>query len=591
MAIRLNKSQKIGGVDYPNGIAIIGLDKAVESLASQGGAASPVNLAVAENPVQVLPGSGPIPDRLSSLSRAIAFGQRQLLRRLNVLGDSLTTYSTMPHVPRGATTWNTSGITTGAGGLNSVAGGSWINNYAIDGRAPAGAGGVLETDGAGRLRWTYTADAAGPWVDVSAGGFFEIPSATDARGIFVAICKNRQRATATSETLAVAGFPNSNIGSPILFPSWLQAALGPGVAMSHYGISGDTLDNIISRGAQAWANSPDALVTLIGVNDSPATAAEADALAAKYISWSETAIQFVPMLYVGGVFPQASSSVAARQHLSRFSESMRRYALTRPLQVRYWDEYNRMAHPTATDGTCRTGVQHTDLLHLMPFGAALAGNGNLLQQLMQDWSLPTAAQRSRAISPWDSTTRSGYVNTNPLLKGSAGTGSGSNGVTGPVPDGWAVTRSGANQTCVLSTQSLPDAPDAFVVTVANASAASEYHQFSQSVAAPTGIAVGDFIALEFDGQLLQATLIGTLQAQLVTNGNTKGTYLLQPTRAVSTFASGVLQPPINLRSEPIKYEAGMFPMTLTMRFGGGFGSAAGSSGSLLVKRLEVLIVD
>lgn len=48
MAIRLTKGQKINGIDYPNGIAIIGLDAVVEAAASQGGGAVPVNLAVVD---------------------------------------------------------------------------------------------------------------------------------------------------------------------------------------------------------------------------------------------------------------------------------------------------------------------------------------------------------------------------------------------------------------------------------------------------------------------------------------------------------------------------------------------------------------
>lgn len=48
MSIRLNRGQKINGVDYPAGIAIVGLDKEVEALASQGGGATSVNLAVVD---------------------------------------------------------------------------------------------------------------------------------------------------------------------------------------------------------------------------------------------------------------------------------------------------------------------------------------------------------------------------------------------------------------------------------------------------------------------------------------------------------------------------------------------------------------
>lgn len=46
MAVRLLKGQTIGGVDYPAGIAIVGLDAEVEAAASQGGGGEPVNLFV-----------------------------------------------------------------------------------------------------------------------------------------------------------------------------------------------------------------------------------------------------------------------------------------------------------------------------------------------------------------------------------------------------------------------------------------------------------------------------------------------------------------------------------------------------------------
>lgn len=59
MAIRLIKSQRINGVDYPAGVAIIGLDLMAESLAMQGGGAVPVNVAVLDTSVQPTALAGP----------------------------------------------------------------------------------------------------------------------------------------------------------------------------------------------------------------------------------------------------------------------------------------------------------------------------------------------------------------------------------------------------------------------------------------------------------------------------------------------------------------------------------------------------
>jgi len=512
--------------------------------------------------------------------QSLVSGARKQLGKLNFLGDSLTSQTVWPTVPRGAGVWP---ITSPWTNLNSV--GGWISNYAFDGRAPSGASGTLETDGLGKLRFTYTGDSAGPWVDVSAGGFFEIPSATSGRGVHVAICKSQQRPTAGSDAVATGGLIQTQVGQLIVYPSWVQAALGPAVACQLWGISGDNLAGVETRWRAAVANSPDALVLLIGTNDAPSTQAACDALLSRYIALVEQIITVVPMVYIGGIFPRSDVAAGVRSLLSSLSDGLRRYAATQPQKVRYWDAYPRLANPAAADGTARTGVQHTDNLHLMPYGAQVATE-DLLTQIRQDWSLPTVANKSRGLAPWDSTSRTGSLVTNPTLKGSGGTGSGSNGVTGNVPTGWTISRGASTQTCALSTVSTTDGQDALLLTVANAGA-FDYNELVQIVSVPAGLNAGDYVVMEFDAQIISATNLTQLQFMLNTSGNKNSIYMLQPSRPVNVFAPGVAQPVMRMRSEPMLMAAGITSMTITLRIGG----AGAMNAAFAVSRIDVLRVD
>lgn len=504
------------------------------------------------------------------------------------LGDSLTRGATLrtTNAPDHRPWWgsSTAFVNTNLGGT------TWIITIALDGRAAAGSTGTLETDGAARLRWTFTGDTAGPWVDVSLGGFFILSSGTSIYQLQVA-CRNSTAANVTlpgagSGAVSISGISAIISWELLGFPAWVAGAMGE--TFSDYqlwGISGDTTANLLSRTPQALAAvDPGAIVILIGTNDNPTTAALANTCAANIIATIDLCYARCRMVYVGDIFPRTDASATVRKYLALASTKVRDYCRTKP-GIRFWSAVDHLSDPSALPVTLLTGAYHTDNLHLMPYGAYRASI-DLVRQLTYDF-MPDK-HRKGMVDTYDATMITGAWNANPNLKGTAGTATASRGITGTVPDSWTLNRAGGaggTQTCTTSFDTATDGTSWWSMSVANAGA-SDSHTVSQSVAIPAEIANGDLFRCVIEFKIFAAVAITSFQANALSNSNNIGTYAFWITRNLATFTTGE-QPECVLASEPVTKIAGMTTITLAMRLGG----AAASSGKVGIKsfRLEKVV--
>lgn len=510
---------------------------------------------------------------------------RRVLRRLSIIGDSLSIAGTNPALPDGVGAWDTTGLS------NLNVSGSWLVSPVFDGRGASGTAGTLSTDGAGRLRWQWTSDAApGAWVDVSDGGFYEIPSVTPERNMYVSVIRDHQPAVAASDVLTatVAGLVKRVFASSHAYSEMLRDVL-PGVSVTSYGISGDRVGNVAARWGQMLDSStPDAIIVLIGTNNVPTSVATAQTYAATTVAMLREMQSTGIRVYVGGMFPRTDVAAASRDALSTYSDILRDFCAENG-QFVYWDAWPVLVSGSATDGTLKSGAFHTDNLHLMPYGAWLAKNV-IMGKLQNDWALPGALDSSRGYVAWDSASRTGSVNANPKFKGSGGTGSGSGGVTGTVPASWTITRTAGTQTCALSTSTNSDGQDSWVWTLADSTSAAtigtgDYHQLTETVTLPSGLGEGDFVVFELDMEIQQADLLQKLEVAMVANSNIQSAYWGVASRTFSNFAGSVSHR-VTVRSERLKIMAGVTSFTLRIRAG----TASGGSAVLAFRRLEVLEV-
>jgi lysophospholipase L1-like esterase len=112
---------------------------------------------------------------------------------------------------------------------------------------------------------------AGPWVDITGGGFFALTSGTNSKTLFVAIrWRNRSALAAGSVTVTNSGntYPYGRMGLSGLFSGGLmRSGLLINNKVMNYAIGGDTPADVLNRIGQVIALRPDAVLLMVGVND------------------------------------------------------------------------------------------------------------------------------------------------------------------------------------------------------------------------------------------------------------------------------------------------------------------------------------
>lgn len=484
-----------------------------------------------------------------------------------------------------------------SGGAN-VASGSWVVNLLIDGKAPASSSGSLETDGAGRLRWTFTGDALpGPWVDMTKGGWAYLNSGSSSYGLHVSVRGGTKPPATPGIATVSAGVTIPQLGeyNPLGFLAWFAGCMGDTFSSyDSYAISGATSTDVLKFAEQALAVGYEAGGLMINVNDfaSVTTVAQGQAAAILAVNNNKAIIDkmcaSLRYVYVSEDFPWPGGNAVASKYQALASQLIRDYCCTLP-NVRFVSSADKMVDPNGNTFAGRTGVYYSaDNIHLQPYGANIAASP-LVAAVRQDY--PTTALRRSNYTTYDSLLGIGWWNSNPGLRGSGGSGSGSNGVTGPVPDGYSLTRSGTAQTC--STRFAPDVPtdgtapgpDWYCLAVLGA-AVNDYHQLSIPVTVPADLVGTNTpfrLVVEYKLFTTTNTGINIFSVQANGNGNIQSDYLVQITdqRGFANFTSeGPVQ---RLRSEPQLLLPGTNSFSLRVRVGAnGVGSGGGEIGFRIV---------
>lgn len=486
--------------------------------------------------------------------------------RMVFIGDSLTAggslNSPQQSISQGRPWWcNSTSIT-----LTNLGAGSWLVAGFVNGLAPSGAGGTLRTDGNGYLQWAYTADSYGALVDCRNGGFFELQSGTNAYSIYVYVRGGTAYpASVGTGAVTTSGLPHIADYNTYGFTTFAAGMLGDMFSTyDTWGIAGATSTDVLLFADQAVASGGDAAVILVGVNDAPATATAAQTTIANTKAIIQKALAKFGRVYVGDIFPYTAASATVQKFMGLVSLEIERYC-AQIRNVRFWTAYDRLITPNALPTANRTGAFHTDNLHLMPWGAYMAAKP-LVDMVLQDF--PPYKHRRCGNDAYDSTLTTGSWNVNPTLRGTAGSGSGSGGVTGTVPDSWSITRSGATQAAVGAFAAASDGGIDFYTLAVSGATAGDYHELSQSVSVPAGISAGDYFQVTCEvqiGAISGGTGLSTFQAQLNSNGNIQGVYLFQTGRNIATF--GTELPVLQLKSQPQKLVGGTTSFTMRLRIG------------------------
>lgn len=500
------------------------------------------------------------------------------------LGDSLTRGAQQNRAPGlwdGRTWWNNSSVN-----LASLGAGSWIVDLQVEGTANSASSSTIQTDGAGRLRWAYNGEAFGTYVDVSQGGWYLLPSGGPTNvSCFVSVRGATAPPAAASATVTVSG--NVNVSTWALYGYAAFVAGGLGQEFSDYycyGISGCKTGDVVKFAPQALAVNPEAVVILCGVNDGSSSVAEAQASIANLKAIIDLACaSSAKKVYVGDIFPNTTQTASVLKYEALVSSTVRAYCRSKQKCV-FWSAYDKMVGNSAAV-SLRTGVFNTDNLHLIPFGAYIASSV-LLAKIKQDFSIDRL--RNNLADTWDSTLQVGAWNANPALRGTAGTGSGSNGVTGTVPDSYAASRSGTTQSFVGGFAAASDGGMDWYTMAVSGAASGDYHAITQSVNVPAGVNAGDYFRIvgEFCIITTAATGIETFQIQASANSGIQADYLVQlgaNGRRIQTFTSE--QPVLTLSSEPQKLFAGVTSFTLTVRIGAA--ASGGGSGTVGIRNLRI----
>ncbi|WBS00229.1 GDSL-type esterase/lipase family protein [Pseudoduganella sp. SL102] len=464
---------------------------------------------------------------------------------------------------------------------------SWISFCRMDGRAPSNVTFTVDTDGQRRLRLTIGGDTAGAWVDVSKGGFYLLSSGTSPYQLMVAV-RNADGTFMTPPTVAGSGagtVTSSGSSPPELqsfnltgYGAWVAGALGD--TFSDYvmwGIGGDYTENLLSRIDQALSTAnPAAVALLIGTNDRPGTSAAVLASVGRITAIIDRCRATGVPVYVADILPRGNETDTIKKNLALMSSLVEQYCRGKGM-VRFWSAYDQMADPQADAGALLTAAYHTDLVHLMPFGGYRASL-ELVRMISHDFGVNKT--RKALLDTYDAALGVGAWNPNPNLRGTAGTISANNRVTGVVPTGWGITgglgTGVGTQTCVGAFEADPSGgPSWFTMEVAN-SGTNDFHQlFQNGINFPAEVAVGDKFRIVVEVKIFAATNLYRLRAHAHINGLLTQLVAFTASRNVSTFTAE--QPALTFVSAPMSRNAAMTSISLSFSVGG-TGSSSGKVG-------------
>ncbi len=466
--------------------------------------------------------------------------------------------------------------------FTNLGGGAWIGGGLVDGFAPSGAAGTLQTDGTGKLQWAYSGDMYGPLVDVSSGGFFLLQSGTSPYGILVYVRGGTAAPPAGTGAVTTTGNPGIGDWTMYGYSCWVAGMLGdafPGY--EHFGINGSNTTDLLLRADQHLVKDYDAIVIHIGTNDSPTTAASAQATAARITSIVDKALTRANRVYVVDEMLNGVFSTAQKQYMALAMKSVADYCETKS-RTRFCSAYDLLVSQTGLPTSQRAGAYNADTIHLVPWGAYLAAS-RVVDMIRADFRLQSGTNARRAGNyVYDSTFKTGAWNANPTLRGTSGTVTGSAGITGTAPDSWTLSRGGSAQLCTTSFDTAADGGLPFFSMAVSNGTTSNYHELTQTFSVPAGIAVGDAYKVSCEMCIYGATTPGLAifsvaavhnQANTVQQIDTLATL---SSRNLDTFATE--NPVLRLTSTPCILDTVANTITLRIRVGGANGGGAGKIG-------------
>lgn len=470
---------------------------------------------------------------------------------------------------------------------------TWLYDAKVDGRASSSGPGIgtIETDARCWMRWTFLGDTPGPWVDVSTGGFFLLPTGTLANnGIFVRIRGATPGVPNASSVVNTAGIPSISDYTLLGYVPWLVGQLGSTFAdYQTFAIPGATSADVLKFVPQGLLTPLTAALLVVGTNDLPDTPAKAQASAANIIAAIDLIRVKVEYLAVGEPPPNINATPNVNKLMGLVGDIVCAYCVALKGNVEYISSWGRMVASGASiigsGAGARPGAYYDDI-HFMPFG----GN-EFATPFVPAFQrrYPRAPSRHHTLRTWDSTARAGSFNLNPTFRGTAGAFGGAtptaagNGVTGTVPDGWTLTRYAgpggtATQTCTTSFEPSPDGGLARYTMDVQGASAGDYHELSQQFNVPPNMTVGEFFQFLTEAQVVAANAIGLAiwQIQCVAGGNIQSSYVFQAGRDIANFT--VEGPMLEHRGEAQRMLAGYTLFTIRIRIGAKTGGGTGKGG-------------
>lgn len=522
------------------------------------------------------------------------------------IGDSLTFQgSGRASSIFNGTLWRfaTSIVTTNLGGSNN-----WVIDGMIQATATTASSSLLRTDGNGYLQYAYNGDSYGPLVNAAKnGGWILLNSGSP--GLPQLLVRVRGATVpptvAGSGAVTCSGNPVINDWNPMGFVTWVAGALSD--TFSDYecwGITGSTTSDILKFTPQVLAGAPntgqrniEAVTLLCGINDAStvSNAATGEAMANKAFANIVNIIALcqnagVRRIYVGDIFPYPGAAGAAiQQYATLLSTMVKAYCRITQGCV-FWSAWDMMSSPTSAAGNAsRTGVFNpADNLHLMPYGAYVASTA-LVPLIKKDYSVERG--RKVALDVYDSVLNIGCWNTNPTLRGTAGTVTGGGNITGTAPDGWTLqmVAGSVTQTCTSSFVAASDLGSSYYTLTVAAATLNDAHDLLQVVNVPAGVSVGSYFRITSD-QIMGAMAnsgLAIYEIFAVSNGNIQSAFLMQfpvLNRNIATFA-GTENAELKLQSEPMQLVTGVTSFTLRIRLGAD--PVGGSTGTISYPNIRI----